>query len=249
MNVSGIYGIICTANSKWYIGQSSNVMTRKIDHFTALKNGRHYNEHLQCAFVKYGMNNFEFRILEEVPEELLDTRERSWIAFYQSFHREHGYNCDNGGKANKHLTDETLHRMSKAQKGKQFSADHRRHISEARKGRKYKPLTIEHRNKISKSNKGKHFATLEMRQKQSEVQKGKHSQPCTDERRKKLSEILKGRKLTDEHCKNISEARKGMKFSADHCRNMSKVRIGRKGKPWSVIRRENYNRKKRIHAI
>ena len=45
--VSGIYKITNLLNGKVYVGQSQNVFERKIQHFTALRNGNHENREMQ----------------------------------------------------------------------------------------------------------------------------------------------------------------------------------------------------------
>lgn len=69
-------------------------------------------------------------------------------------------------------------------KGKKFSNDHCKHISESLTGRK---LSDEHRKKISKTQKGKSIS---------------------EKTRKKISEANKGKKLSEEHKRKISETRK-----------------------------------------
>lgn len=66
---SGIYQIINKINNKVYVGQSCNIKNRKGCHFATLKGNYHYNKHLQSAFNKYGVYNFEFSILEICPVE------------------------------------------------------------------------------------------------------------------------------------------------------------------------------------
>lgn len=69
-------------------------------------------------------------------------------------------------------------------KGKKFSKDHCKHISNSLTGRK---LSDEHRKKISEASKGKIIS---------------------EEARKKISEASKGKKLSEEHKRKISETRK-----------------------------------------
>jgi len=64
----GIYGIRNMVDGKWYVGQSVQIEVRRECHFSLAKHGKHYNAHLQRAFLKYGKENFEFRILEETTE-------------------------------------------------------------------------------------------------------------------------------------------------------------------------------------
>jgi group I intron endonuclease len=141
--VCGIYGWKNVVNGKWYIGQSVNVYERKCTHLQKARRGRHHNAHFQSAFTKYGENSFEFYVLEEVPENLLDIRERAYIRYYKSLDRKFGYNLDEGGHASRHFSPETRLKISKASMGntnmlgKKFSKEHKRRLSESKMGDKY----------------------------------------------------------------------------------------------------------------
>lgn len=65
----GIYGIRCLANGRVYVGQSQNMESRWSGHRRELRQGTHYNDHLQNAWNKYGADNFAFFICEEVSKE------------------------------------------------------------------------------------------------------------------------------------------------------------------------------------
>ena len=79
----GIYGIKNKVNNKMYVGQvngKKGVEGRFLEHKRLLIKGSHYNKHLQRAWNKYGGDNFEFFILEEVCDiGELDDREQYWI--------------------------------------------------------------------------------------------------------------------------------------------------------------------------
>lgn len=51
---------------KTYIGQTINFKNRFNDHKSRLKNGKHFNKHLQNIWNKYGEDNIEFIPIEEV---------------------------------------------------------------------------------------------------------------------------------------------------------------------------------------
>ena len=46
---------------------------------------------------KYGVENFDFSIIEECEEPYLDEREAYWIKYYNSHNKEKGYNLTDGG--------------------------------------------------------------------------------------------------------------------------------------------------------
>ena len=77
----GIYKITNKINKKSYIGQSRNIEKRWANHKSASKNINHegYNYPLYNAFRKYGINNFDFSIIEECEIQALNDREKYWI--------------------------------------------------------------------------------------------------------------------------------------------------------------------------
>lgn len=243
---SGIYCIYNSGNGKRYIGRAMDLNSRRNGHFSLLRRSIHYNKHLQASFVKYGENLFEWIILEEVSEDILDIRERAWIEYYQSDNREFGYNKESGGSLLHRHSDDVRHKMSEAMKGNQNSLGHRhsedslRKMSEAKRGHF---VSIETRNKISESEKGKTIS-LEHRHRISMANKGRH---FSSETRRKMSESQRGNKKhlgykhSEETRRKISEARKGRKLSAEHCMKMSKAS---KGIPWSKSRWDAQNRKR-----
>jgi group I intron endonuclease len=88
-------------------------------HFDLLESNMHWNKHLQSSFNKYGIDNFEFKIVEECKEENLNSRERYWISFYDSNNREHGFNMTSGGESESGWTrsEETKHKLSRSMMG------------------------------------------------------------------------------------------------------------------------------------
>tara|TARA_Y100000310_G_C20418195_1_gene685374 strand:- start:46 stop:834 length:789 start_codon:yes stop_codon:yes gene_type:complete len=71
---SGIYGI--KINGKLEVGYSKDFKARWSKHRTFLKYNKHWNEHLQNAYNKYG--EYEFVVLEETTEWLAE-KEVMWI--------------------------------------------------------------------------------------------------------------------------------------------------------------------------
>ena len=92
--VSGIYKITCLENEKAYIGQSSDIKTRFSDHLKSALSSSATTNKLYQEMRKYQPYNFTFEILEEVPRDKLDERERYWIDFYST--KEFGLNITKG---------------------------------------------------------------------------------------------------------------------------------------------------------
>ena len=88
----GIYKIQNLINQKCYIGQSINIDRRwKDEKRTAFDiTAKNYNYPISQAFRKYGLENFNFEIIEECLQSELNEKERYWINYYDSFFN--GYN-------------------------------------------------------------------------------------------------------------------------------------------------------------
>lgn len=88
----GIYAIRNIINNKIYIGSSNNIKRRFRRHKTELKNKKHTNKYLQCAYHKYGSKCFDFVIVEICLKEKLVEREIFHINKSKSLDPEYGYN-------------------------------------------------------------------------------------------------------------------------------------------------------------
>ena len=92
-NVRGIYKVTNKINGKVYIGQSVDIGKRWRQHMTA-KDDIYFHKAIQ----KYGVENFEWEVVEQCKKKDLDEREIYWIEYYDSFNK--GYNCTKGGEGN-----------------------------------------------------------------------------------------------------------------------------------------------------
>ena len=86
----GIYKITNLCNGKVYVGQSVDIQSRWRRHKTCTSDYALYR-----AFRKYGLENFQFDVIEECDVDQLDERETYWINYYDSFFN--GYNETLGG--------------------------------------------------------------------------------------------------------------------------------------------------------
>lgn len=188
-----IYKIENLLNGKVYIGQSTRVHKRKLDHFATLDTNKHHNEHLQNAFNKYGKSNFKFTVLNYATDKkTLDKLEQDYIHYYNCVNRSQGYNLQTGGANGKHSL-ESRKKISETHKGKnnpmygkrgplapnygkKFSEETCRMIGEGHKGMRPhnfgKPLSKEARENLSKKHLIKNQSPL-ARKKMSEAQKGR----------------------------------------------------------------------------
>jgi group I intron endonuclease len=132
-----LYVITNTINEKVYIGKTNNIRTRKNSHFAKLRNGDHYNSHLQHAWNKYGEDNFKFEtfLKTDTDEELMEL-EKYYIRLSKSHNPDYGYNLTFGGEGGR-FTDEMKLIISKRFKGVLKSAEHKKKIGEAHKKNPY----------------------------------------------------------------------------------------------------------------
>lgn len=109
-----IYKITNVINDKKYIGQTRQpVQVRWDAHiyaaFREYDDNRYY---LHRAIQKYGLENFTFEIIEEVPNTKLDEREIYWIANYHTYRYDklgnQSYNLTRGGKGYYKFEPDTL---------------------------------------------------------------------------------------------------------------------------------------------
>ena len=91
--VRGIYKVTNKINGKVYIGQSVDIGRRWREHMTT-KDDIYFHKAIQ----KYGVENFEWEVIERCKKKDLDAREIYWIEYYDSFNK--GYNCTKGGDGN-----------------------------------------------------------------------------------------------------------------------------------------------------
>lgn len=115
-----IYKITNLKNNKIYIGQTVNFEERKRHHLEIpfRKNSKEKNKPLYRAMLKYGIENFTFKIIDKANSiEELNEKEIFWIGFLDStVDNGKGYNLDKGGK-NGLKSEETKKKMSKSQRG------------------------------------------------------------------------------------------------------------------------------------
>jgi group I intron endonuclease len=154
----GIYKIT-SPSDKVYIGQSVDIKRRFTSYKTLNKSKR--QSKLYNSFVKYGVDNHIFEIIEECLVDFLNERERYWQEQYNVLESSKGLNlCLTSTKDKKHLpSDETKKKISDSNKGekcfwygKTFSEETKSKMRESKKGYKH---TQESLNKMSLSQKGR----------------------------------------------------------------------------------------------
>lgn len=139
-----IYMILNLVNGKIYVGQSNNPRRWKT-HLNTSRSGRKTYKSsysvIHAAIGKYGVNNFEFRIIQYVDSSQVSDAEKYWISFYKTniyrYGNEFGYNLTDGGEGwfgHKH-TPETKEKLRIIRTGTIASLETKGKMSAAKSGK------------------------------------------------------------------------------------------------------------------
>ena len=135
----GIYKIT-NPNNKVYIGQSINIQKR-FNEYKNLNNCKRQTI-LYRSFLKYGVDNHTFEIIEECDFEQLNIRERYYQEFYETISK-NGLNCfyTKTNEKPKIICDKTLLKMKESKQGEKHPWYNKKHkdstklkMSEKQKG-------------------------------------------------------------------------------------------------------------------
>lgn len=96
--MTGIYKITNKITNKAYIGQSIQIEERFKEHKNPINWQREKGKKLYQDFIKFGLNNFVFEVLEECEVYLLNEKEQYWISYYNTYPNQ--YNMTPGGQFN-----------------------------------------------------------------------------------------------------------------------------------------------------
>lgn len=116
--VVGVYQIRNTINDKIYIGSSTNIFKRFRQHYDDIRKQKHRNVHMLQEYNKYGLDVFEWSVLEVVEQkDDLYNREQYWLDITRSY--DTGYNeHPKAGTSKGYKFRDGLHeKLSEAHKG------------------------------------------------------------------------------------------------------------------------------------
>jgi len=235
-----IYLITNNINGKTYVGQRKcHQVTKNPWNDGYMGSGKL----IVNAQKKYGIENFSKEILAIChTQNIIDILEIYFIKYYREFGKAE-YNIANGGlyntgghpiseetrrkmrEHNSTKSPETRKKISEKLKGRVFTEEWRRHISESHSGEKHpnygKHLSEETKRRIGESQKGK-IISAEARQKISE-----HNKSSTPEVKEKLRKANLGKHISEETKKKISKANKGKTISEEHKQALREFRLGK----------------------
>lgn len=102
--VYGIYAIINSVNKKMIVGNAQDINKRWSNYKTMLANGEYGNKYLQEDVDIFGIDNFEFVVLEYCKRKAdLSAREKYWMDQLNTRNREYGYNINDIKKLKKKI--------------------------------------------------------------------------------------------------------------------------------------------------
>jgi len=122
-----IYKIMNSVNDKLYIGQTTKPLNKRMsEHRYGARTAKHFS-HLYNAMNKYGSDVFSIELIEECLIELLDEREKFWIAKLNTLTS--GYNLTSGGQGVQKRHD-TMKRLGKMSPFCGHASPHRRAVKQ-----------------------------------------------------------------------------------------------------------------------
>lgn len=237
----GIYKIT-SPNNRIYIGQSQDI-EKRIEGYKKLQRCKNQTR-LVRSFMKYGVDNHQFDIIEECSSESLNIRELYWGLFYNTL--ESGLNCFLGGSKIGKMSEETKLKIGKSNIGKiKHSESNRINISDRMKGNTNKlgyVTSNKTKEKMSVSHSGK-IDSNETRTKKSESALGKiksdiHKQRISNShptKKQVIQETLEGVKIELFISINEASRQTGVRVSdiSACCNNKQKTA---KGYRWKFLK-------------
>ncbi len=167
--ITAIYIFRNKLNGALYAGQSVNIRERLKYHKKWQNSSRTPKWAIDSAIKKYGWDNFDLIVEENIPEDMLDFVEVSMIYSCDSIVPS-GYNINMGGNKHKHASAATRKKMSENRTGEKNAMYGRKQkdstkalISESKKGKApwnkglkgVQKQSLESKKKISEKTSGK----------------------------------------------------------------------------------------------
>lgn len=216
---------------KIYIGKSRNFKNR-VREYNKLKNSS--QRRLDNSFKKYGIDNHKIEILFKCEEIDLNLWEIFFIKFFDTFGTKHGLNLQSGGQGGK-LSKESIEIIRNKAKGRVFSEQHKKRISEGKKGKinyalRGVPKKRESVEKLSK--------VLKQKYADGSIKVWNKGIKRTEEEKTKMSlanmgrpSVRKGVKLSEETKEKIRKANLGKKQSEETKQKKREISLKNGNKP------------------
>lgn len=218
----GVYVITNTNNKKIYIGETTNLESRFIEHLRKLLSKKHVNEHLQNAVNLYGIECFDFDVLEFCDSIDTKKREHYWVTHLRALDKTKGYNIKPTDPNKINLrSPETSRKIyeTKKRKAEERGYWHSKESIEARKKtRKGYVHSEETKSKIAKTSKGRKVPkSQEWKNNLSKIAKTN----CWGGAKKKVIQMTKSEEVVKEWESITEAANSGFSLTAiiEVCKN------------------------------
>lgn len=232
MKISGIYKIQSTVKPKRiYIGSAKDIYKRWECHIRTLRKNKHHSIKLQNHYNKYGEADLQFSILLGCDKDDLLKTEQYYLDSYKPYFNIY---MVAGSPLGFKMTPEAIEKMVQSVSGeknhnygKHFSEEHRRKLSEAKKGisvNKGNKHTEETKKKISESKKGKPHPHKGNRPSDEGIAEIKRKLKGRIPWNKGKPNPHKGHIHTEEHNRKIGEGQIGRTHSEETKHKMSEAR-------------------------
>lgn len=132
MKISAVYKIINTVTGDFYIGSSKNVKKRWADHKVPSTWKQHLNNPMYLDFQKYGLDKFDFQVIEEVEVASLRKIEQQFIEILKPT-----YNNYNAKGLDIERYKEWQEEYRQSDKGKEYQKKYRQSDKGKESKRKY----------------------------------------------------------------------------------------------------------------
>ena len=131
MKISGVYKITNTVTNDCYIGSSKNIKRRWAEHKRSTTWKKYPNNPMYLDMKKYGVDKFEFQILEEVESEKLKETEQQFIEKLQptyNNYRAKGWDIERYKECNKECKKRYIQSKKGKEHTKKYDKDYRNQL-------------------------------------------------------------------------------------------------------------------------
>lgn len=117
LDKSGVYSIKCIGNDKIYVGSTTmSFMKRYRHHSNQLSVNNHKNSYLQNSHNKYGVETFQFDILEICERDDCLLKEQIWIDNLNVISKDIGFNINPLASGTPNMSEETIKKRTESKK-------------------------------------------------------------------------------------------------------------------------------------
>lgn len=215
-----IYVLINSVTGKRYVGQTIQKMGQRWSQHK--RDAGKVDDYLHNAMHSYGIDAFFYDIYwkGECTADELDAMEKQAILDLKTHRSASGYNIDWGGQGGRTRDEETKAKISKAMKGRVFSAT------------TIERMKVANRNAVTPEKRANLKASRNKRP------------PPSEETKAKIGAAHKGMKRSEETKRRISAGNRGRTVSAEARRNISKANKARG--PVSELTRQRLREAQRV---